>query len=662
MHLVLVPTYNERANIHALLEAILSHAEVHVLVIDDASPDGTGSCVRNHEQFGQRVFLLAREGKQGLGAAYRAGFSWGLSRPYETLLQMDADFSHDPKDIARLIEEYRKQSADVVIGSRKVAGGSIEGWNAWRMFCSTGAMVASRMILGLQARDVTAGFRLWRADFLRTLEVDALRSNGYAFQEELLLRAQERGGVCCEIPVIFRDRKEGVSKLGGKDIREFFLTLLRLVPRKRVLGAVLFLALFAFQYWQLTSFNPYWGYDGGAHVDILETLLREGRFPSLSENYLAWHEPGYYLLLAGLGWIGVPFFISHALIVLGIDVVIFRIARKLGMGTLSSVVALLSVVLLPPFLEVSMFYTNEALNYLFLLLIFASGIDLWRGAWSWRHAWLLVLWTMLGGVTKITALVAYGVVSIALLLKGYQEKSKHYVLLVFLGFFLAFLAYLPWLMIRSQHLSEFSINNYDMLPARTLVLDERVRFMTAFDFDIFTFPFWYSGGRGFWSMIYADAVSDYYGLFEHQDVKLKLADEDRVMTTHSGTYVSAYRVPFARAAIYLGIIPIGGVLLGGFLSARETLWWFLRRKSDYSMGVVVFGGAFAFLLALMYYAYRYPYYDQGVVKSIFIGPGIALALLYGHAEIFKRSFFAWCVYVALWVCYGFVIVNLFFIP
>lgn len=232
MHLILIPTYNERENIRTLLDALCDYPNVHVLVVDDASPDGTAEEVRTHAHFGDRIFLLFREGKEGLGAAYRAGFAWGFSRDYETLTQMDADFSHHPSDIPRLLAEIER-GADVAIGSRKIRGGKITGWGPWRKFCSTGAMAASRLCLGLRTKDVTAGFRTWRKDFVSRLPVLELQSNGYAFQEEMILAAEQHGGVISEIPVLFQDRVYGNSKLGFDDIHEFFITLARLTLLRR---------------------------------------------------------------------------------------------------------------------------------------------------------------------------------------------------------------------------------------------------------------------------------------------------------------------------------------------------------------------------------------------------------------------------------------------
>lgn len=232
MHLVLLPTYNEYQTIRSLLDALCAIPDVHVLVIDDASPDGTADEVRSHAFFSERVFLLARAGKEGLGAAYRAGFAWGLEREYHTLTQMDADFSHDPHDLPRLLAEVA-QGADVAIGSRKISGGKIVGWGPWRTFCSSGAMAASRICLGLKTKDVTAGFRTWKRSFLERMPVLTLKSSGYAFQEEMILAAELQGAVICEIPVVFRDRVHGTSKLGFREIREFFSTLLWLTAIRR---------------------------------------------------------------------------------------------------------------------------------------------------------------------------------------------------------------------------------------------------------------------------------------------------------------------------------------------------------------------------------------------------------------------------------------------
>lgn len=231
-HLILIPTYNEHENIVTLLDALCALPDVDICVIDDASPDGTAQDVMMHPQFHQCLFLLLREGKQGIGTAYRDGMAWGIDREYTTIAQMDADFSHLPEDVPRL-QQAILEGADLCIGSRKIAGGAIKGWNRWRRFCSAGAMTASRWCLGLKTKDVTSGFRVWRTAFLKTLPISRVKSSGYAFQEEMVFLTEMAGGVVKEIPVVFRDRTRGVSKLGGEEIREFFTTLFFLTLRRR---------------------------------------------------------------------------------------------------------------------------------------------------------------------------------------------------------------------------------------------------------------------------------------------------------------------------------------------------------------------------------------------------------------------------------------------
>lgn len=425
---------------------------------------------------------------------------------------------------------------------------------------------------------------------------------------------------------------------------------------------LIFFVFFSFQVHQLISFNPYWGYDGGAHVQILETLLYEHRFPTIAENYLAWHEPLYYLVLVGLGFLHVPFVFSHALIVLVLDVLVFALYRRMGLSSGYALFGSIATLALPAFLEVSMFLTNEALNYVFLLAIMHAGLTLWREEqWSWKTSVCFALCVGFGVVTKITALIAFGVVVIFLVLKMIKTRIWKYLLTILLACGFAMGCYAPWYVVRSEGLSRASINNYDMLPAKAFAWDDRVLFMTRFDADIFSFPFWYSGGTGFWSMLYADTVSDYLGIFENQDIKNALLKEERVMTTHNGNSVSAYRKPLAQAAMWLGLIPVG-VMLIGFVS---SLFFILReiksRLKDLSDALPVLGFSSAFLLALMYYAYRYPYYDQGVVKSIFIAPAFVLPLAFGMKRLVAVPIGLRVVIGAGWLGYVGVVLLLFFV-
>jgi 4-amino-4-deoxy-L-arabinose transferase-like glycosyltransferase len=430
------------------------------------------------------------------------------------------------------------------------------------------------------------------------------------------------------------------------------------VPWKRLIPMTVALLFFAFQLHQLFSFNPYWGYDGGAHVHILETLLFEHRFPTLAENYLAWHEPLYYLVLVGFGFLHVPFIASHAVIIGAIDVLVFLLWRRMGLSVGYAVFGAIVTLSLPAFLEVGMFFTNEALNYVFVLAIIHCALTLWREEqWSWKSSFVFALCVGLGVVTKITALVAFGVVVVLLGVKMLKMRTWKYMLTIVGALVISVACYAPWYAIRSNGLSQASINNYDMLPPQELAWDDRVTFMTRFDTDIFTFPFWYSGGTGFWSMLYADTVSDYLGIFENQDVKNALSVEERVMTTHNGNSVSAYRKPLAQALMWLGLIPVGVMLLG----VGRGVWGMVMKKWGAGDELAILGFSSAFLLALMYYAYRYPYYDQGVVKSIFIAPAFVLPLAMGVRMMTKWPRWVQGLVFGLWGVYVTVVIALFFV-
>lgn len=435
---------------------------------------------------------------------------------------------------------------------------------------------------------------------------------------------------------------------------------------KRVLltfvGGIIAALFFLFQVYQLTAFNPYWGYDGGAHVHILETLLREYRFPTLTENYLAWHEPFYYLVLVGFGFLSIPFWISHAVIIFALDFLVFTLWRRMGLSNVYALFGAIATLSLPAFLEVGMFYTNEALNYVFVLAIAHCGLTLWReNEWSWKSSLIFALCVGLGVVTKITALVAFGVVAILLAIKMFKVKSWRYLVTLLLAVVVTVVCYVPWYVIRSEGLDQASINNYDMLPAKEFAWDERVTFMARFDVDIFTFPFWYSGGTGFWSMLYADTVSDYLGIFENQDRKNALSEEERVMTTHNGNFVSAYRKPLAQAAMWFGVVPVGVILSAVFVALWELGWQIKQKRFAFSDELIVLGFSSAFLLALMYYAYRYPYYDQGVVKSIFIAPAFVLPLAYGVKYFSRKKWWIQLPVGLLWVGYIAIVLSLFFV-
>jgi dolichol-phosphate mannosyltransferase len=230
--LVIIPTYNEKENIEAIIGAVMALDEpFHVLVVDDGSPDGTAQIVRDLQHardFGPRLHLLERQGKLGLGTAYIAGFRWGLERDHEFFFEMDADFSHNPADLPRLLEKCRNGGADVAVGSRYCAGGKLENWPFDRIFLSRGASVYTEMILWMPVSDPTAGFICYRRKVLETIDLDKIRFVGYAFQIEMKFAAYTLGFKVREVPITFKDREKGQSKMSLKIIREAMLGVLQM--------------------------------------------------------------------------------------------------------------------------------------------------------------------------------------------------------------------------------------------------------------------------------------------------------------------------------------------------------------------------------------------------------------------------------------------------
>ena len=225
--IVIIPTYNERENIEAIIGAVFSQAEpFHVLIVDDGSPDGTAGIVRDLQQkepFGGRLHLLERKGKLGLGTAYIAGFRWGLERGYEYFFEMDADFSHNPADLVRLLDKCRNEGADVAVGSRYCRGGKLENWPADRIILSRGASIDTSLILWMPVSDPTAGFICYRRVVLDTIDLNKIRFIGYAFQIEMKFAARSLGFKVMEVPITFKDREKGQSKMSLHIIREAML-------------------------------------------------------------------------------------------------------------------------------------------------------------------------------------------------------------------------------------------------------------------------------------------------------------------------------------------------------------------------------------------------------------------------------------------------------
>ena len=214
---VCLPTYNERENLDPMLRA-LGDANVRVLVIDDNSPDGTGRLADRLAQELDYVDVLHRPRKEGLGPAYIAGFRQALADSAERILEMDCDFSHDPKDVPRLIDAT--DDADLALGSRYVEGGQVADWGPVRRAISAGGSFYARVLLSAQIRDLTGGFKCYRADVLRTIDLDAIDSKGYAFQIETTYRALRAGFRVVEVPITFADREAGGSKMSGAIVLE----------------------------------------------------------------------------------------------------------------------------------------------------------------------------------------------------------------------------------------------------------------------------------------------------------------------------------------------------------------------------------------------------------------------------------------------------------
>jgi len=217
--LIVIPTYNERENIAALIPAVFEATpDVEILVVDDNSPDGTGEVVRSLQGRFPHVHLLSRRGKEGLGKAYLAGFKWGLEKGYSALVQMDADFSHRPEDLKTLVAALPEY--DFVMGSRWVEGGRTVNWGIGRKIISRGGSFYARQILRFPVRDWTGGFNGWKAETLRKLGLDSVRSEGYSFQIELKYRAMKLGFRGREVPIVFEDRRVGQSKMSSRIVFE----------------------------------------------------------------------------------------------------------------------------------------------------------------------------------------------------------------------------------------------------------------------------------------------------------------------------------------------------------------------------------------------------------------------------------------------------------
>lgn len=228
--LVIIPTYNEKENIENIIRAVFNQPlSFHILIIEDGSPDGTAAIVKKLQQeFPEKLFMLERQGKLGLGTAYIAGFKWGLANGYDYIFEMDADFSHNPTDLARLYDACANMGADVAIGSRYITGVNVVNWPIGRVLMSYFASKYVRFVLGMKIADTTAGFKCYRREVLETIELDKIRFKGYAFQVEMKFTAYKCGFKLTEVPIIFINRELGTSKMSGGIFGEAFFGVIQL--------------------------------------------------------------------------------------------------------------------------------------------------------------------------------------------------------------------------------------------------------------------------------------------------------------------------------------------------------------------------------------------------------------------------------------------------
>jgi dolichol-phosphate mannosyltransferase len=224
--LVVIPTYNEAQNVPLLIPSVLQQGPLDVLIVDDSSPDGTADIVRQMAAKDPRVHLLVREGKQGLGTAYVAGFRFAIEHSYDFVFEMDADFSHDPNEIPVFLE--RINDADLVVGSRYTNGVRVLNWPINRLFLSYFANVYTRFLIGIPLHDATGGFKCYRRAVLEAIDLEKIRSNGYAFQIEMSYKAWRKGFRLVEVPIVFLDRQSGASKMSKSIVYEAFFMLWKL--------------------------------------------------------------------------------------------------------------------------------------------------------------------------------------------------------------------------------------------------------------------------------------------------------------------------------------------------------------------------------------------------------------------------------------------------
>jgi 4-amino-4-deoxy-L-arabinose transferase-like glycosyltransferase len=391
-------------------------------------------------------------------------------------------------------------------------------------------------------------------------------------------------------------------------------------------------------------FNPFWGYDGGGHIDYILSLAQENRFPSIEDNYVAWHEPLYYLIYAGVAKIVLLFTedikpilktlsLAQVVLSLGVSFLVYRIIKQATKNKLAILSSFIMLSLLPAMTEASTFLTNELLNYFFIFLIITLLIDYQRKEKTTRKNTLaLGIVCGLALLTKVTAVIPIAFVGLTLMIDLLRRHKKSAWIKLALFIVPVVILVLPWQIYRAQNvLAAPSINNQNFLEPMPLKLDERVKDYTWFDADIFKFPYWYSGGRAFSSMFYADSFYDYYGMMENDDLIAQAPAEDLVRTTVSNTYVTKQNFSLTSKLVWLAIVPAVIMLWGMVVMIALAL-----KKKQHVLPLLGIGITASFFSALIYFSYRYHYFDMGIVKSIFIYPVYLFPIIYGFASAQKN--------------------------
>lgn len=417
---------------------------------------------------------------------------------------------------------------------------------------------------------------------------------------------------------------------------------------KKILKAFLFTLLFGlFLYFQIHntfSYNPYWGYDGGGHIDYLFSLAKEHHFPTIEKNYIAWHEPLYYLVDASVLKIILVFVTDYVLqlklLVLLQTVwsaitlfLLYRISRNLLPVALSIITTTLFFSL-PSFHAASLFLTNELFAYLFAFLLSAVFVQrLRRGNFLPLDGLLFGAIMGLSLLSKITTLVPVGVcLTICLLLwiKRFSGLNLRFFVLTALTIILI---NLPWQIHRYHHIAQGpSLNNPSFLTPKPLNPLELLSSLRTFDARIFSIPYFPMGSGNMWPMLYSDLVSDYYGILDNVD-KRNATPKTELFQTADFSWVGPRHAWYMKKLIWLGL-PVAALILIGFV---EMVWQSLSKKRGMSRWIAFYGLLLSsgYLAAQIFYMYRYPYFDMGAVKAIFILPGFFFPMLYG-IEFFYR--------------------------